>query len=403
MTKFKYEVIDAKGKQTSGVIEANNANDAARLLKADGKYISSIKADTGPSFLNSEIGSPKLKTKELVIISRQLASLLAAGITIIRALDMLYQQVESKKAKACVGSIYEAIQSGKTLSEAFKEQEKALPSIMITMVQAGEESGKLDEVMARLAEHFQKDAKIKNKVSSALVYPKILAFVAGAVTIGLMLFVVPALSETIKDLGGDLPALTKVVMSISKSLVRFWYIYAIFIAAIVFGFKTWLASESGSLTWSKVKLNMPVVGKATKMTAAARFTRTMSTLLRSGISVLQAVEITSATMDNKILEKKFYEARIEIRKGTTLSKAIRPIKELPPMIYAMVAIGEESGTLDSILDKAADFFEDEADSATAKMTAALEPIMIIIMALVVGLVVGACGMPVLNMASFITF
>lgn len=401
MPKFKYEVVDAKGKQSTGVIEANNANEAARLLKADGKYISSIKADSGPGFLNMSIGSPKLKTKELVIISRQLSSLLSAGITIIRALDMLYQQVESKKAKACVGSIYESIQSGKTLSEAFKEQEKVLPSIMVTMVQAGEESGKLDEVMARLAEHFQKDAKIKNKVASALVYPKILAFVAGAVTLGLMLFVVPNLAGTIKELGGELPALTQFVMSISKSLVNFWYIYAVFILAIVVGFKTWRASESGSLTWSKIMLNMPIVGKATKMTAASRFTRTMSTLLRSGISVLQALEITSATMDNDILEKKFYDARIEIRKGTTLSKAIRPIKELPPMIYAMVAIGEESGTLDSILDKAADFFEDEADAATSKMTAALEPVMIIIMAVVVGLVIGACGLPILNMASFI--
>lgn len=401
MAKFRYEVIDAKGKTTSGVIEANNQNDAARLLKADGKYISSLKSDSGPSFLNAEVGSKKLKTKELVIISRQLSSLLSAGITVIRALDMLYQQVDTKRAKACVGSIYEAIQSGKTLSEAFKEQEKALPSIMITMVQAGEESGKLDEVMARLAEHFQKDAKIKNKISSAMVYPKILAFVAGAVTIGLMVFVVPNLATTIKELGGELPLLTQVVMSISKSIVNFWYIYLIFIAVIYFGFRSWLASESGSLTWAKVKLRMPIVGNATRMTAASRFTRTMSTLLRSGISVLQAVEITSATLDNKILEKKFYDARIEIRKGTTLSKAIRPIKELPPMIYAMVSIGEESGTLDSILDKAADFFEDEADAATSKMTAALEPVMIIIMALVVGLVIGACGMPILNMASFI--
>lgn len=401
MPKFRYEVIDAKGKTTTGVIDASNSNEAAKLLKADGKYISSIKADSGPSFLNANIGSPKLKTKELVIISRQLASLLSAGITVIRALDMLYQQVESKKAKECVGSIYEAIQSGKTLSEAFKEQEKALPTIMITMIQAGEESGKLDEVMLRLADHFQKDAKIKNKISSALVYPKLLAFVAFAVTIGLMLFVVPSLSKTIAGLGGELPALTRGVMAISRSIVSFWYLYAVFIVAVVFLFKTWKASEQGSLQWAKLMLRMPVVGKATQMNAASRFTRTMSTLLRSGISVLQAMEITSATMDNKILEKKFYEARIEIRKGTTLSKAIRPIKELPPMIYAMVAIGEESGTLDSILDKAADFFEDEADAATSKMTAALEPIMIIFMAIVVGLVVGACGMPIFTMANFI--
>ena len=401
MPKFKYEVVDAKGKMTTGFIEANNVNDASRLLKADGKFIASIKADSGSSILNAEIGSPKLKTKDLVIISRQLASLLSAGITIIRALDMLYQQVESKKAKNCVGAIYESIQSGKTLSEAFKEQSAALPSIMVTMVSAGEESGKLDEVMSRLAEHFAKDAKLKNKISSALVYPKILAFVTAAVTLGLMIFVVPKLSDTINELGGELPGLTKAVMNFSHSLVHFWYIYALVIAAIVIAFKVWKKSESGSTTWAKMMLKIPIVGKSTKMTAAARFTRTMSTLLRSGISVLQAVEITGATLDNKILEKKLYDARIDIRKGMNLSKAIRPIKEFPPMIYAMVAIGEESGTLDSILDKAADFFEDEADAATAKLTSAIEPIMIIVMAVVVGTVVGAVGLPIFKMASFI--
>lgn len=402
MPKFRYEVVDAKGKVTTGVVEANNVNDASRLLKADGKYIASIKADSGASFLNADISSPKLKTKDLVIISRQLASLLSAGITIIRALDMLYQQVETKKAKNVVGAIYESIQSGKTLSEAFKEQSAALPSIMVTMVSAGEESGKLDEVMLRLADHFQKEAKMKNKVSAALIYPKILAFVTIAVTLGLMIFVVPNLSTTINELGGELPALTKAVMAFSRSLVHFWYIYLIVVIAIVVGFKMWKKSDSGSTTWAKLMLRMPVVGKSTRMTAAARFTRTMATLLRSGISVLQSLEITSATLDNKILEKRFYDARIDIRKGMNLSKAIRPIKELPPMIYAMVSIGEESGTLDSILDKAADFFEDEADAATAKLTSALEPVMIIIMALVVGLVVGACGLPIFKMASFIT-
>ncbi len=401
MPKFKYEVVDAKGKMSTGFIEAGNVNDASRLLKADGKFIASIKADTGSSILNAEVGSPRLKTKDLVIISRQLASLLSAGITIIRALDMLYQQVESKKAKNCVGAIYESIQSGKTLSEAFKEQSAALPSIMVTMVSAGEESGKLDEVMARLAEHFAKEAKLKNKLSSALVYPKILAFVTAAVTLGLMIFVVPKLSDTINELGGELPGLTKAVMNFSHSLVHFWYIYALVVAAIYISFKVWKKSENGSITWAKLMLKIPIVGKSTKMTAAARFTRTMSTLLRSGISVLQAVEITGATLDNKILEKKLYDARIDIRKGTNLSKAIRPIKEFPPMIYAMVAIGEESGTLDSILDKAADFFEDEADAATAKLTSAIEPIMIIVMAVVVGTVVGAVGLPIFKMASFI--
>ena len=381
MPNFKYEVVDAAGRSSKGVIEAATLADASKMLRADGRFIASLEQDTGAGILSMEIGSPKLKTKDLMIITRQLSSLLSAGITVIRSLDMLYQQLESKKAKAVIGSVYESIQAGKTLSEAFRE-----------------ESGRLDEVMARLAAHFEKEQKLKNKVGAALVYPIILAIVTLGITIGLMTFVVPRLAVTIADLGGDLPALTKGVMAVSDSMVKFWYLYIGGALAIVVAFRLWSHSEKGSMAWAKFKLRVPVVGKAQKATAAARFTRTMSTLLRSGISVLDSMEITSHTLGNKWLESQLYESRNEIRKGSSVSRAIRGIKEFPPMIYAMTAIGEESGTLDSILDKAADFFEDEADAATAKMTAAMEPIMIIIMAGVVLLIVGACGLPVLTMS-----
>ena len=401
MANFRYQVVDATGKTTEGVIEAVSIGEATKKLKADGKYVSSLTLDKGPGLAGMEIGSPKLSTKDLVLITRQLASLLSAGITVVRALDMLYQQVESKKAKKCIGEIYEAVQSGRSLSEAFREQKGVVPNIFISMISAGEESGRLDEVMERLAEHFQKDSKLKNKISSAMVYPKILAGLTAVISIGLLTFLVPSIEETIVGLGGELPGLTKALIAISNSITSFWYIYILAVLAIVFGFKAWRASEKGAEQWSKLMLTIPVVGKTTKMNASARFTRTVSTLLRSGISVLQAVEITEKSLDNVILEKKLAEARTEIRKGSSLSKSIRGITEFPPMIYAMVSIGEESGTLDAILEKAADYFEDEADAATQKMTAALEPCMIIIMAIIVGLVVGGIGMPILTMAQWI--
>ena len=401
MANFRYQVIDSNGKMSEGIVEATSIGEASRKLKSDGKYIASLSLDKGKGIMNMEIGSPKLKSQDLVIISRQLASLLSAGITVVRALDMLYQQLESKKAKKCIGEVYESVQGGRSLSEAFREQKGVIPNIMISMIAAGEESGRLDEVMGRLAEHFQKAQKLKNKVSSAMVYPKILAGLTAAVSIGLLTFLVPRIGETIVSLGGQLPALTKGLLAISDSLVKWWYIYLAVVALIVYGFKLWKSSDKGSEQWSYIMLKMPIVGKATTMNAAARFTRTVSTLLKSGISVLQSVEITEKSLDNVILEKKLAEARVEIRKGTSLSKSIRGITEFPPMIYAMVAIGEESGTLDSILDKAADYFEDEADAATAKMTAALEPVMIIILAVIVGLVVGGIAMPIFTMAQWI--
>ena len=401
MPNFRYQVIDAAGKKSEGIIEAASIGEATRKLKTDGKYISSLALDRGAGIANINIGSPMLKNKDLVLITRQLASLLSAGITVVRALDMLYQQLESKKAKKCIGDVYESVQGGRSLSEAFKEQKGVIPNIMISMIAAGEESGRLDEVMERLAEHFQKAAKLKNKISSAMVYPKILAGLTAAVSIGLLTFLVPKIGDTIKSLGGELPALTKALLAISKSLTTWWYIYIAVVALIVYGFKLWKSSDKGAEQWSYLMLKMPIVGKATTMNAAARFTRTVSTLLKSGISVLQSVEITEKSLDNVILEKKLADARTEIRKGASLSKSIRGITEFPPMIYAMVSIGEESGTLDAILDKAADYFEDEADSATAKMTAALEPVMIIILAIIVGTVVGGIAMPIFTMAKWI--
>ncbi len=401
MANFRYQVIDSNGKKSEGIIEATSIGEASRKLKADGKYIASLSLDKGNGILNMQIGSPKLKTKDLVLITRQLASLLSAGITVVRSLDMLYQQLESKKAKKCIGDIYESVQSGRSLSEAFAEQRGVIPNIMISMIAAGEESGRLDEVMERLAEHFAKDAKLKNKISSAMVYPKILAALTAAISIGLLTFLVPKIGVTIAELGGELPGLTKFLLNLSASVVSYWYIYLAVIGLLVYGFKLWRSSDKGAETWSKLMLKIPVVGKATKMNASARFTRTVSTLLRSGISVLQSVEITEKSLDNVILQKKLEQARIEIRKGTSLSRSIRDITEFPPMIYAMVSIGEESGTLDSILEKAADYFEDEADSATQKMVSALEPVMIIIMAIIVGLVVGGIGLPILTMAQWI--
>lgn len=401
MPNFRYQVLDEAGKSSTGVLDAASVADASRKLKSEGKYIVSLELDKGQGIGSMEIGSKRLNTRELVMISRQLASLLSAGITVVRSLDMLYQQCETKRSKRCIGEIYEQIQSGRSLSDAFKDQKEALPTIMCSMVAAGEESGRLDEIMERLAVHFQKESKLKNKISSAMVYPKILFFVTIAIVIGLMTFLVPGIAQTIKELGGDLPGLTKFIMAVSDSMVNYWYIYALVVGGGWFTFTTWKRSEKGHAQWDMLMLRIPIVGKATKMNAAARFTRTVSTLLKSGISVLTAVEITGASLDNVILEKKLADARVEIRKGTSLSKAIKPITEFPPMIYAMTAIGEESGTLDTILDKAADFFEDEADAATAKMTAALEPIMLIVMAILVGLTVGGIAMPIFTMAKFI--
>ncbi len=400
MPNFKYETIDAAGKTSKGVLEAPSISEAAKVLRADGRFIAHLAPDSG-SVLNMKVGSSKLKTRDLMIICRQMASLLGSGITVIRSLDMLYQQLENKNAKEVVGNIYESIQTGKTLSEAFRDQEKALPSIMISLIAAGEESGRLDEVMGSLAIHFEKENKLKNKVAAAMVYPVILLILTFGITITLMTLVVPQFASTLAELGTELPAITKIVLDISNSIIDYWFIYLFVIVSIVVTFNIFIRSQKGGLMWDQFILKLPIVKKSVKMTAAARFTRTMSTLLRSGVNVLESLDITSRTLGNRYLQSRLYNARNDIRKGLSLSRSIRNIQELPNMICAMVAIGEESGTLDTILNRAADFFEEEADAATAKMTAAMEPIMIIFMAVIVLTIVAACGAPILSMTQSI--
>lgn len=400
MPNFKYETIDAAGKTSKGVLEAPSISEAAKVLRADGRFIAHLAPDSG-SVLNMKVGSSKLKTRDLMIICRQMASLLGSGITVIRSLDMLYQQLENKNAKEVVGNIYESIQTGKTLSEAFRDQEKALPSIMISLIAAGEESGRLDEVMGSLAIHFEKENKLKNKVAAAMVYPVILLILTFGITITLMTLVVPQFASTLAELGTELPAITKIVLDISNSIIDYWFIYLFVIVSIVVTFNIFIRSQKGGLMWDQFILKLPIVKKSVKMTAAARFTRTMSTLLRSGVNVLESLDITSRTLGNRYLQSRLFNARNDIRKGLSLSRSIRNIQELPNMICAMVAIGEESGTLDTILNRAADFFEEEADAATAKMTAAMEPIMIIFMAVIVLTIVAACGAPILSMTQSI--
>lgn len=401
MPNFKYETIDGNGKSAAGVIEAASIADASTALRADGKFISSLAPDTGSSILNMKVGSQKLKTKELMIICRQMSSLLGAGISVMRTLDMLYQQMENKRAKEVIGKIYESIQTGKTLSESFREQEKALPGIMIYMIAAGEESGKLDEVMIQLASHFEKANKLKNKVGSAMVYPIILIIITVAITLSLMMFIVPQFAKALSDMGAPMPGITLAVLGISNNLIAYWYIYLIAIAIFFWLFHVYRRSEKGGIAWDRFTLKVPVVGKAIKMTAASRFTRTMATLLQSGINILEAMEITSLTLGNRYLSARLFESRNEIRKGVSLSRSIRGISEFPSMIHSMVGIGEESGTLDTILERTADFFEEEADNAIAKMTSAMEPIIIVFMALIVGTIIAACGAPMLSMTSAI--
>jgi type IV pilus assembly protein PilC len=288
------------------------------------------------------------------------------------------------------------------LSEAFRRQQNVFPELLINMVAAGEESGTLDTVMDRMATFFEKENATRNKIKSAMIYPIILLIVTIVVVIGLITFVMPQFVNLLTEAGATLPLPTRILMGISNGIVDYWYLIIIVIMIAGFGFYSWKKSRKGRLTWDSFKLTMPIMGNTITAITCARFSRNMATLLSSGIQLIQCIEITSRVLGNQYFADHIMASKEDIRRGQQLSDALRKITKLPPMIHNMVGIGEESGALDSILNKTADFYDEEADTAIKRLVAMLEPIMILVMGVLVGFIIVSIMMPMFQLYGNIT-
>ncbi len=397
MPEFRYTVLDARGQTLDGVMEAENEEVCRKIIAQRGLYCLSVSPVSLASRSLNLGGPTKLKTSQLAVFCRQFASMLASGIGIIKILDILHSQTEAPKFKALLKRVYESVQRGQALSAALKAQDGAFPDLMISMVEAGEASGSLDRVMNRMAEHYEKTAKTQNKVRNAMMYPMILGILTVLVVILLMVFVLPVFIEMFETSGAVLPLPTRILMAISNSLTGYWYLYIGAISLMAILFMSWLRSEKGRYTWDKFKTTMPKIGKLNVTVLSARFARTLATMMQSGIPLVKALEITSNVLRNAYFEANVSSMVEEIKKGVAVSAAIKKIGIFPPMLVSMITIGEESGTLDEVLSKTATFYDEEADTAVAKMVGFLEPLMIIIMALVVGFIVISIIMPMYGM------
>jgi len=398
MSLYSYTAKDFSGQTTNGVLESDDLQNFYRLLKERGLFCIEV-SEKRQSVRTVKSSSKRLKAKDLVIFCRQFNVLLMAGVTIIKVLDVIYQQTESKQVKAVVLKVYEMVQKGDLLSESMRKQGDTFPEILVNMVESGETSGTLERVMERMAEHFEKERKLHSKIVTAVTYPAILSVMA-VMVVGIMITVVlPTFVKMFADSGVELPQLTRILLSISNAITSYWYIWLLLIVTLVFVGKTSLKTEVGQIKFDRLILRIPVLKSTMIKIISARLARTLSTLLSSGIPLLTCLEITAKVLGNKFVSDGLLNAKEDMSKGSSLSQALRKIGVFPAMVYSMISIGEESGSLEVILDKTSDYYDEEADVAITRLLSIFEPLLIVVMAVIIGFIVIAIALPMFELSS----
>lgn len=396
MPQYSYSAKGMDGIAIKGVIEAENISRARQILKDKRLFIINV-----AEFKTSQVQAIKLKLKDVAMFCRQFYTLLNSGVTVIKSLDILYQQTDSKKLKNVILKIYESVQKGDMLSDAVKKQPKAFPDLMVNMLETGEASGTLDKVMNKMSTYMDREVKLKSKITGALIYPAVIAVVTVVVVAILIIFVMPSFVTMFTESGATVPGITLALLGASKFATKYWYILLLIIGGLILIIKSYISSEKGRMVWDKAKLELPIINKAVIKIYASRFSETMATLLAGGLPLLQSLEITSRVIGNKFIEGKLLEAREGVRKGMLLSASIRDIDALPPIVNSMISVGEESGALDSLLERTARYYDDEVEAAIAKLVGLIEPVMILVMAAIVGVIVISIALPMFDMVGTI--
>lgn len=382
MQMFSYSAKKADGSITKGEIAAKDYSDFLVKMREQNLFCLSYEITEEMAEGKSSF---RLKGKDLVIFTRQLATMLSSGIPIVKAVDILYDKAEKKKLKQSLRTMYESLQQGKSLSQSMREQGEVYPKLLMRMIRSGEVSGTLDETLSKMAVHYEKENKLMNKVKGASIYPIILCILCVVIVIFLLTFIMPTFFELFE--GQELPMTTQILVGISDFILEYWYI-ALFLVLVIFVVaRIALKNHETRVKFDHFKLTMPIFGKLNKTILSARFARTFCTLYQSGVNVIEIMETISEILNNTYLEEKFTNVIAKISNGQLISTAVAEEDMFDPMLTSMIFIGEESGMLDKILEKTADFYDEEADAATQKMVSMMEPIMIIFLGVVVGFIV----------------
>ncbi|MGH4137995.1 type II secretion system F family protein [Clostridium sp.] len=399
MLTFKYKVMNHQGEKIDGTFKANSKNEVLAMIEDNNYYPIEIKEVLEREQQDLFESFAKVKTKDLYIFCRQFHTMINAGANISNALDVLRKQTENKKLKKCLNEAYDDVQKGISLSEALAKHNDVFPDLLINMINTGEVSGNLDVILGRMANHFEKENKINNQLKSAMVYPMVLGGLSIVIVVFLLTFIMPTFTGMFTSSGVALPAPTRIIMGISDFIRTKWYILIAVIGGAVYGMKTYARTPAGRLAIDGLKLKLPIIKDTTQKAIVSRFTRTLSTVLASGVSLVQALDVVQKVVGNKVAEKALEAIKEKVLKGVSLGEAIGETTIFPMMLNSMIKIGEESGSLDDILDKTANFYDEELETSLKKMTTMIEPLMIIVMGVVIGFIVIAMMMPIFAMSS----
>ncbi len=399
MAIYNYKAKTNNGETVTGSFEANDKNMVVALLKEKGYFPLLIEDKAAKGKEVNLKGNKKVKAKDLAVMCRQFQTMLNAGVTVISCLDMLKSQTENPTLRAAIATVYEDVQKGTTLSESMWSIKDVFPVLLISMVEVGEISGTLEIVLERLAVQFEKDNKIRSKVSTAMTYPAVIACIAMVMVVFMLVFIVPKFVGMVDSMGVEMPTPTKILLFVSGLFKNPLFLIgaATFIILMRIGFKRFKSTEQGKFIIDSIIFKMPMVGKNVQKILAARFTRTLSTLLCSGVSLIQSLEVVDKVVNNQIITRGLVMVREEIKRGSNLAAPLERMGIFPLMVTQMISVGEESGSLDAIMEKVADFYDEEVETSISKLVAMLEPLMMMALAVVVGFIVIAMIMPTFAM------
>ena len=399
-TKYIWKGKSAKGEALSGEYEADSQNEVGAYLRKRRIVITKIKKkpkDIQIKFLQKK----SVGVKDLSVFTRQFATMVNAGLPLVQCLDVLGRQLDKPHFKTVVQQVMTDVEGGSTLAEALDKHPKVFSDLFVNMIAAGEAGGILDVILSRLAVFLEKADALQRKVKGAMTYPIIVLTVAGGACIFMLMFVIPVFAKMFSDFGGELPAPTRFVMNISIFLRSYWWAIGGGSVIATFLYKRFRATDKGEMILDRMALKIPILGTVLLKSGVARFTRTLGTLIGSGVPILQGLEITSRTAGNRVMQKAIQDTSESISQGDTIASPLKESGVFPPMVVQMISIGEQTGALDEMLSKIADFYDDEVDAAVDALTAAIEPLMIVVMGTMVGGMLVAMYLPMFKMSEIV--
>jgi len=396
MPVFEYTARNVKGEIVQNKGEFATRDDVLAHLRKNRLVVVQVREAPKQFKLNFGAG---IKTRDVVIFTRQFATMINAGLPLVQALDILAQQTENKFLADVTRAVVYDVESGHTLADALRKHPKAFSDLYVNMVAAGEAGGILDTILLRLAQFLEKNDAIVRKVKGAMVYPAVIFSVAGIAVSVLLIFVIPTFQSMFASAGIQLPLPTRIVIGLSSLLKHYWWAMILAAGGVVFGIRRYYTTPAGKLMIDKLLLKTPVLGDLLRKSAVSRFTRTLGTLISSGVSILDGLEITARTAGNMVIHNAVMESRASIAGGETISAPLAKSKVFPPMVISMIAVGEQTGGLDEMLSKIADFYDEEVDAAVSTLLSLMEPIMIVVLGVIVGGMVVAMYLPIFDMVN----